>query len=177
MTGLVRCPGIGNGLAPSERGSHVPRTFARPASARVCESTDLMEAQQPGDLGNLQIRFGQIRGGDFPAELIENFAVGCSFLRKTAGEGPLAQAQSGCHFPARDLRVRQQRSNHILDACAQLADVGRVPRQSRFAGFLHQFAQIRVGTDERKCVDARFKHEFVSRAVILDLGAEEPPHG
>src|SRR5262245_60587330 len=77
--------------------SHLTRRLSGPALERVRECAHLMKADQPCDLGYMQLAVIEVTNRQIAPQLLKYFSEIQPFIRKLSCKRPLAHSQAACN--------------------------------------------------------------------------------
>ena len=100
-----------------------------------------MKAEQPGDLGDLQIPLFEIANGEIAPQSVEYFSERQPFRSQAACKCSLAEIEKGGDGFELRLGVRQERRNGVLHDSSESAHLGRTVADRVLAGLQHQLMQ------------------------------------
>src|SRR5262245_24467502 len=103
--------------------SHLAWRLASPALERVRECAHLMKAEQPRNLGHVQLAVIKVTNGQIAPQLLKYFREVQSFLRKLSCKRPLAHSQTAGNVFHEHSSMREQRRDFILNPRAQFAHI------------------------------------------------------
>src|SRR5262252_4593185 len=130
--------------------SHLARRLSGPALACMRECAHLMKAEQPRDLGYMQLAIIEVTNCQIAAQLLKYFSEVQPFVRKPSCKRPLAHSQTAGNVVHAHLSMRKHRRDRVLNPGAQLAHVTSSIGQRRFAIFQEKVVEIAVGVNKRQ---------------------------
>src|SRR6476620_7057772 len=98
--------------------THLARRLSGPPLECMCERTHFDKAEQPRNLGYMQLWIIKVPNCHIPPQLLKYFSEVQPFVRKPSGERPLAHSQTASnvahHYPS----MRKQRRYRVLNSRA-----------------------------------------------------------
>jgi hypothetical protein len=85
------------------------------------ECTHLVKAQQPRNLGYVQLGVTKVLNGKIAPQLLKYFSEVQPFVRKLSGQRPLAHSQAASNVIYHHPSMRKQRRYRVLNSRPQLA--------------------------------------------------------
>src|SRR6516225_6245429 len=103
--------------------SHLTRRLSGPALECMRECAHLMKAEQPRNLGHLQLAVIKVTNCQIAPQVLKYFREVQPFVRKLSCKRPLARSQTAGNVFHAHPSMRKQRRDCILNSRAQLARV------------------------------------------------------
>src|SRR5262249_39831783 len=103
--------------------SHLARRLSGPAFACMRERADLVKAEQPRDLGHVQLAVIEVTNCQIAPQLLKYFSEVQTFVRKLSCKRPFAHSQTASNVFHEHSSMRKQRRDGVLNSCAQLAHI------------------------------------------------------
>src|SRR5262244_3381078 len=103
--------------------SHLARRLSGPALERMRERAHLMKAEQPRNLGHVQLAVIEITNGQIAPQLLKYFGEVQPFVRELSCKCALAHSQTTSNVFHEHPSVRKQRRDCVLNMGAQLARI------------------------------------------------------
>src|SRR5258707_15393959 len=102
---------------------HLARRLSGPALERMRECAHLMKAEQPRDLGYVQLAVIEVPNCQIAPQLLKYFSEVQPFVRKLSCKRPLAHSQTASNVFQEHSSMRKNRRDRILNSRAQLAHI------------------------------------------------------
>src|SRR5262249_4024533 len=121
---------IVRGVRPAEVGGicslsagcpHLPERLSGPPLECMRESTDLVKAEQPRNLGYMQLGVIKVSSCQVAPQLLKYFSKVQPFVRKLSRQRPLAHSQAASNVIRHHPSMRKQRRYRVLNSRPQLA--------------------------------------------------------
>src|SRR5258708_2773688 len=103
--------------------SHLAQRLSGPALERVREGAHLMKAEQPRNLGYMQLAVIEVTNRQIAPQLLKYFSEVQSLVRKLSCQRPLAHSQTASNVFNEHSSMRKQRRDRVLNSRAKLAHI------------------------------------------------------
>src|SRR5882757_7867840 len=100
--------------------SHLARRLSGPPLESMRECTHVVKAEQPRNLGYMQLGVIKVSNCQIAPQLLKYFSEVQPFVRKPSGQRPLAQSQITSNVTHCYPSMRKQRRYRVLNSRAQL---------------------------------------------------------
>src|SRR5262245_33101442 len=121
---------------------HPPRRLSGPAFECMRECAHLMKAEQPRNLGYMQLTVIEVTNCQITPQLLKYFSEVQPFVRKPSCKRPLAHSHTASNVFHEHSSMRKQRRDRVLNSRAQLAHIISPIGQRRFAIFQEKVIEI-----------------------------------
>src|SRR5215472_10818687 len=128
LVGVRASSGLSPGPQPlscsiSARCSHLTRRLSGPALECMRECAHLMKAEQPRNLGHVQLAVIKVTNGQIAPQVLKYFSEVQPFVRKLSCKRPLAHSQTASNVFHEHSSMRKQRRDCVLYSRAHLAHI------------------------------------------------------
>src|SRR5436190_1056100 len=100
------------------RCTYLARCLSGPALECMRECTHLAKAEQPRNLGYMQLGVIKVSNCQIAPQLLKYFSEVQTFVRKLSGQRPLAHSQTASNVIRHHPSVRKQRRHRVLNSRA-----------------------------------------------------------
>jgi len=98
------------------RAPHVTRRFSAPAPEGTRERAGFLIAEQPGDLCDAELLFGEVACRKIVPQILQDVRETRTFLAQPSGKCSRAHGKLPRHFVDVRLSMREERNDRVLDA-------------------------------------------------------------
>src|SRR6478672_5439241 len=140
------------------------------------ERAHLMKAEQPRNLGYMQLAVVEVTNRQIAPQLLKDFGEVQPFVRKLSCKCPLAHSQTASDVSQDYSSMWKQRRNRILNSGAQLAQITFSMGQRRFAIFQEEVIEITVRVNERQLTCADVQGKLVCVTTELYVRSDKSGH-
>src|SRR6516162_5372022 len=103
--------------------SYLARRLSGPALERMRECAHIIKAEQPRDLGYMQLAVIEVTYCQIAPQLLKYFSEVQPFVRQFSCQRPLAHSQNASNVFHEHSSMRKQRRDRVLNPRAQLAHI------------------------------------------------------
>src|SRR3954466_15506286 len=112
------------------------------------ERAHLMKAEQPRNLGYMQLAVVEVTNRQIAPQLLKYFGEVQPFVRKLSCKCPIAHSQTASNVFHEYSSMRKQRRDRVLNSGAQLAQITFSMGQRRFTILQEEVIEITVRVNE-----------------------------
>src|SRR6476660_9865714 len=140
------------------------------------ECTHLVKAEQPRNLGYMQLAVVEVTNRQIAPQLLKYFGEVQPFVRKPSCKRPIAHSQTASNVFHEYPSMRKQRRDRVLNSGAQLAQITFSMGQRRFAIPQEEVIEITVRVNERQLTCADVQGKLVCVTTELYVRSDKSGH-